>query len=109
MVFKFNLIIILIMVVGTSESKLSANSWGKEEGSLSWNRAKEKCELNGMRLPTKKELLSLYKSTERKKWNGNWYWSGDELDKERAWIVVLNVGDTAHVPKQYHNLVRCIN
>lgn len=82
--------------------------WGTEEGSLDWKSALEKCKSNGMRLPTKKELLSVYKSREIKKWQHNWYWTSDELDPERSWIVVLNVGDTVHIPKQYHNYVRCI-
>lgn len=90
-------------------SEASGQNWGKEEGSLNWKSAVEKCKSNGMRLPTKKELLSLYKTKEYKKWEQNWYWTNDELDTERAWIVVLNVGDTAHIPKQYHNFVRCIH
>lgn len=83
-------------------------SWGDELGSLDWKKANEKCIANNMRLPTKKELLSLYKTREFKKWSGNWYWTADELDTERAWAVVLNVGTIVHIPKQYHNHVRCI-
>lgn len=84
-------------------------NWGKEQGSLDWKSAIEKCKVAGMRLPTKKELLSLYKSREFKKWEANWYWTNDESDTERAWAVVLNVGAILHIPKQYHNNVRCIN
>lgn len=83
-------------------------NWALEEGSLDWKSAVEICKSKSMRLPTKKELLSVYKTSERKKWKNNWYWTNDELDKERAWIVVLNVGDIVHIPKHYHNHVRCI-
>ena len=101
MIRAFLLTLFFTLAIYPESEKIS---WANEEGSLDWKSALDKCKSNGMRLPTKKELLSVYKSREIKKW----YWTSDELDSERAWIVVLNVGDTVHIPKQYHNYVRCI-
>ncbi|HMV42398.1 MAG TPA: hypothetical protein PK079_01010 [Leptospiraceae bacterium] len=105
MLLKFILFISFFILPLTAEVN---NQWGKEFGSLTWADANKKCQENGMRLPTKSELLSLYKTREFKKWNENWYWTKDELDSERAWAVVLNVGTILHIPKQYRNYVRCI-
>lgn len=99
----------LVLLSYSILGEISPLNWGKEQGSLNWKDAHEKCKLSGMRLPTKKELLSLYNTKDIKKMLNNWYWTSDELDTERAWIVVLNVGDTVHIPKQYHNSVRCVN
>jgi hypothetical protein len=101
------LFILLLSVSIMAESP--SLKWGREEGSLDWKSAIGKCAASGMRLPTKKELLSLYNTREFKAWEANWYWTGDESDSERAWAVVLNVGAILHIPKQYHNNVRCVN
>lgn len=100
----FILLLLSISIIAESPSL----KWGREEGSLDWKSAIEKCKVTGMRLPTKKELLSLYNTRAYKKWQANWYWTGDESDAERAWAVVLNVGAILHIPKQYHNNVRCV-
>lgn len=102
-------IFLFFFLVISIYSESEVRKWGQEEGQLDWKTANNICKANNMRLPTKKELLSLYKSPQRKSWTGNWYWTGDELDKEKAWTVVLNVGDIIHIPKQYHNHVRCIS
>jgi hypothetical protein len=101
-------IIVFLFCFGSIQSETSNLIWGEEEGSLDWKSAIEKCKSTGMRMPTKGELLSLYKTKEFKKWNANWYWTGEESDKERAWAVVLNVGVILHIPKSYHNNVRCV-
>jgi len=107
--FFIKLFLISIFISYSNQAESNFRKWGKEEGQLNWKNAVDKCKSNNMHLPTKKELLSLYKSPERQKWEGNWYWTSDELDSQRAWAVVLNVGDTLHIPKQYHNHVRCIS
>ena len=101
-------ILIVIFFSYSLFAESTSLEWGKEEGSLDWKSAIEKCKSNGMRLPNKKELLSIYNSREYKKWAANWYWTADESDTERAWAVVLNVGAILHIPKQYHNNVRCV-
>lgn len=110
--FKKNVVLsacVFLFCFGSIQSESSNPVWGEEEGSLDWKSAIEKCKSNGMRMPTKAELLNLYKTKEFKKWNANWYWTGEESDKERAWAVVLNVGAILHIPKRYHNNVRCVS
>lgn len=104
----FNILFILLYYFSSIQSETLSLQWGKEEGSLDWKSAIEKCKASGMRMPTKKELLSLYNTREFKTWAANWYWTGDESDSERAWAVVLNVGAILHIPKPYHNNVRCV-
>ena len=104
----FNILFILLFFFSSIQSETLSLQWGKEEGSLDWKSAIEKCKASGMRMPTKKELLSLYSTREFKTFAANWYWTSDESDSERAWAVVLNVGAILHIPKQYHNNVRCV-
>ena len=104
----FNILFILLFFFSSIQSESLSLQWGKEEGSLDWKSAIEKCKASGMRMPTKKELLSLYSTREFKTFAANWYWTSDESDSERAWAVVLNVGAILHIPKQYHNNVRCV-
>ena len=104
----FNILFILLFFFSSIQSETLSLEWGKEEGSLDWKSAIEKCKASGMRMPTKKELLSLYSTREFKTFAANWYWTSDESDSERAWAVVLNVGAILHIPKQYHNNVRCV-
>ena len=69
----FNILFILLYFLGSIQSETLSLEWGKEEGSLDWKSAIEKCKANGMRMPTKKELLSLYNTREFKTWAANWY------------------------------------
>ncbi|MDD1444244.1 DUF1566 domain-containing protein, partial [Dolichospermum sp. ST_sed3] len=70
--------IVFLFCLSSIQSETLSLQWGKEEGSLDWKSAIEKCKASGMRMPTKKELLSLYNTREFKTWAANWYWTGDE-------------------------------
>lgn len=85
--------------------------------------AKEWCsKIGAYRLPTEKELLTIYKLKENNSFrNGlksanatemNWnspYWTGEEYDSSCAWSVNMGDGDTYYNRKNYNRYVRAVS
>ncbi len=94
-----------------------------EETMCDWTSAKEWCANLGSdwRLPTKKELQMIYNlkvnqdfidglffsnSPELKL---GWYWTGEEYNWERAWLVFMNDGSTDGITKPSNVYVRAVS
>lgn len=89
-----------------------SNVWSPYQGEMSWQEAKETCESQEMRLPTRAELLSAHRVGAWEHWKKDrmfsWYWSSEEYSAERAYSVGIH-GESVYSPKsdRYH-YVRCI-
>ncbi|MCB1189082.1 MAG: DUF1566 domain-containing protein [Leptospiraceae bacterium] len=94
----------------------SGLKWGRYEGELNWKNAIQRCKKQGMRLPTKKELLSAYDSGKRElRCYENYcrYWSSSSYatEKDNAYVVSFYPEDdfrVYHYRKYLPFHVRCV-
>lgn len=92
---------------------------------MPWDNAIAACRNlgNGWRLPSREELLAIYKvkstlnstlaavGDELTSTGGpeGWYWSSIECSSDRAWNVSMNNGNTEHNPKDINLSVRAVS
>ena len=82
--------------------------WGKSsDGLMTWYEAKEWCEKQGGRLPTRLELLQAYmdKVEGFKKY---YYWSATEYSTGGAWLQNFDTGAQNYDGKGSNYYVRCV-
>ncbi|MBK6607412.1 MAG: caspase family protein [Leptospiraceae bacterium] len=101
-------------VTPSGGTKAVGLTWSAYQGAMNWHNAKSKCAGLGMRLPTKDELVALYKS------GASWrnagcsdgicaYWSSTEYSAEGAYTVSMNSGSVSSYGKDHsYNDVRCV-
>ena len=84
--------------------------WGPEsEKEMNWYEAKEWCEEQGGRLPTRFELQCAYEDEEvRKTFQPDCSWSSTDFSGTNAWYVNFNNGNTSGSNKSTSFYVRCI-
>ncbi|HMW07357.1 MAG TPA: FecR family protein [Leptospiraceae bacterium] len=85
-----------------SKINLDAKTWGPEQKKATWVEAKKKCDSLGMRLPSKAELLEIYRSQGVfKDWQYINYWTGEEFEsnsifsgkKVMVWVFDMSNGE----------------
>ena len=82
--------------------------WGKSsEEEMDWEEAKEWCEEQGGRLPTRLELLHAYED-KIEGFKADYYWSATEYGTTSAWRQSFDTGIQLSYHKSYFNYVRCV-
>jgi len=89
-------------------SAIFAGTWGPEEDRMDWASAQARCESKGMRLPTRSELLAVFRSGLAKSWMHDYYWTGEEASPGNAYDVHVIRGEVYNFVKYGSSYVRCI-
>lgn len=90
-----------------------SEKWSNHQGRLKWDEAKAKCASLGMRLPTVKELRTVYNSSQKYEWkkDGNGYWGVEDESNEIPYLFGMEKGISGSIAKSvgYAKLnLRCI-
>ena len=82
--------------------------WGETaDKKMSWGEAKEWCEEQGGRLPTRVELLQAFEANVEG-FETYDYWSSTENVSDFAWLVDFYNGYVNYGNKDYSDYVRCV-
>ena len=90
-------------------TKIGNLKWSEDLGKMNWDKAKEKCQELGGRLPTRVELIDLYDNyREECEGMSDFYWSSTEYNSPDAWYVSFYSGKVDGVYKGVSFSVRCV-
>lgn len=96
------------VAIGATALRSEGANWGPEAGPMAWSEAQTHCRARGMRLPTRNELLDLFKSGEHTSWKYAHYWTNEEAAPDWAHEVHITGGTVEAEFKTEPLFVRCV-
>lgn len=93
----------------TKTTTVQIGSFFSFQERMNWKMAVQKCTEQKMRLPSREELISVYRSDQRNDWiqEGPTYWTSDEKSRENAFYINMKTGYTGYLFKSFPYSVKC--
>ena len=100
--------------IDNGKAKKKPSRWSDYQGRMNWKDAIKKCASIGMRLPTRKELMTAHRAKATEYWKTDWeksyawYWTSEEHSADIAYSFIIDDGRDYYFLKEDHWHVRCI-